>query len=135
MSSPLLLEDNFLRSITKVLDLRELWNQKQGDQVSLADSLGPGGGETFLHSLGEPTTWNYRKLSKGLIWRNSGTERSEDTMFALQCATLEDIYQKVSWAAPFSFPGPTAFPDLLALNVDYKVTLHGVAFYKPSENR
>jgi hypothetical protein len=139
VSSPLLLEDNFGRSIAKVLDMRELWNQKQGDQISLADSLGPGGGESYLHALGEPCTWNYRKLSKGLIWRNAGTANSEDTQFALQCSTLEDIWQKVTWAAPNSFPdttgGHAVFPNLLAINVDYKVTLHGVAFYPPSENR
>src|SRR5206468_3197384 len=105
LQSPLVLEDNFGRSIAKVLDLRELWNQKEGDQVSLADSLGPAGGESYLHTLGEPSTWNYRKMSKGLIWRNAGTEQSQDTNFALGCTTLEDIWQKVTW------PGPTVFPQ------------------------
>jgi hypothetical protein len=138
LQSPLVLEDNFGRSIAKVLDLRELWNQKEGDQIALADSLGPAGGESYLHTLGEPSTWNYRKMSKGLIWRNAGTEQSQDTNFALGCTTLEDIWQKVTWPGPTVFPSTgegETFPALTRLHVDYKLTLHGVAFYKPSQNR
>ncbi len=131
LSSPLVLEENFGRTLAKALDMRELWNQKQGDQVSLADSLGPGGGESYLHSLGEPTTHNIKRLSKGLIWRNVGTANSQDTNFALQCQLLEDLWQKISWPGTTNFSG---FGPLVALNIDFKVTLHGVAFYVPSEN-
>jgi len=133
VTSPLILEDNFGRALMKVLDLRELWNQREGDQVALGRALGPGGGESYLHGLGQPTTHNIKRLSKGLIWRNSGTPGAQDTQFSLNCTLREDVYAKVTW------PGTTVFGDtfgpLVELDVDYQIIMHGVAFYLPSENR
>lgn len=131
-SSPLVLEDSFSRLIAKNLDLRELWNQKEGDQIALARALGPGGGESFLHALGDPSTHNIKRLSKGLIWRNVGTPNAKDVNFAVQATLQEDQYIKVTW------PGTTVFGStfgpLVELDIDFQIILHGVAFYVPSGN-
>lgn len=131
VDSPLTLQDAFGRAISKRLRIREVWDNRASDDISLARRMGPAGSESYLRSLGDPTTYNLLRLDPGLMWNRENSDF--DTRFALECSLQEDIWVPVSWTQALVAAGD-AFGTLARVHVDYQVVLVGNAFYYPSAN-
>lgn len=133
VDSPLTLQDAFGRPISKRLRIREVWDTRASDDVALARRMGPGGSESYLRGLGEPTTYNFLRLDPGLMWNRQNADF--DNRFNLECSLQEDIWIPVAWTqALVDFAGGEEFGTLLRVHVDYQLVLVGNAFYYPSAN-
>jgi hypothetical protein len=131
IDSPLTLQDVMGRAISKRLRVREVWDGRASDDIALARRMGPAGSESYLKTLGEPTTYNVLRLDPGLMWRRP--KANFDTRMNLECALVEDIWMPVSWTQAFVAAGDL-FGKLTRVHVDYQVILVGHGFYYPSAN-
>ncbi|HMG13316.1 MAG TPA: hypothetical protein VK571_09080 [Gemmatimonadaceae bacterium] len=131
IDSPLLLQDQLGRAISKRLRVREVWDNRASDDIALARRMGPAGSESYLKALGAPSTTNSLRLDPGLMWRRPNSKF--DTRFNLECSLQEDIWTIVSWPQALVAAG-AAFGTLLRVHVDYQVILVGHGFYYPSAN-
>jgi hypothetical protein len=131
IDSPLLLQDQLGRAISKRLRIREVWDNRASDDISLARRMGPAGSESYLKALGAPSTSNCLNLSPGLMWRRPNSKF--DTRFNLECSLVEDIWTVVSWPEALVAAG-SVFGTLQRVHVDYQLILTGHGFYYPSAN-
>jgi len=131
IDSPLLLQDQLGRAVSKRLRIREVWDNRASDDISLARRMGPAGSESYLKALGAPSTTNALKLDPGLMWRRPSSEF--DTRFNLECSLVEDIWTVVSWPQALVAAGDV-FGTLARVHLDYQVILVGHGFYYPSAN-
>jgi hypothetical protein len=131
IDSPLLLQDVLGRAISKRLRVREVWDNRASDDISLARRMGPAGSESYLKTLGEPTTYNVLRLDPGLMWRRP--KSNFDTRMNLEVSLQEDIWMPVSWTQALVAAG-VDFGKLTRVHVDYQVILVGHGFYYPSAN-
>ncbi|MBX3128389.1 MAG: hypothetical protein KF718_16825 [Polyangiaceae bacterium] len=131
VGSPLTLQDTLFEALKPYVTLTESWNRKGGDHYGTLDQVPEGGAKSYLGASGEPTHHNFFRMPEGKIWRREGA--TQDTKYQLTARLEQDVYVIVSEPGVLTVEDG-GLGDLTALWLDWKLRLHGHAFYYPSHN-
>jgi hypothetical protein len=132
VASPLTLEDTIFRAMAPKVQLRLEWNRKEGDYLGTVDQIPEGGGKSYLKANGEPTAFNYFRIPEGWIWRREGAPR--DTILVISATVCEPILVVATLPLTFIDSPDLELDELQAVNLVWKLRLHGRAAYLPSQN-
>lgn len=133
IGSPLTLEEVLFRALAPHVTLRWAWNRKSGDFIGTLDQIPVGGAKSYLKANGEPTHHNFFRLPEGQKWRREGESR--DSKLAVLAKLQRDVYVIVAEPGIVTSADPAGnIGSLERVLLDWKLRLHGHAFYLPSEN-
>lgn len=131
LGSPLVLEKLLFEAIKSHVSLATSWNRKAGDHLGTLDQIPEGGAKSYLRANGEPTHHNFFRMPEGQKWCREGSPA--DTKFQLVARLERDVYVIVAEPGLIT-TGETPIGNLQNVYLDWKVRLHGHAFYLPSQN-
>lgn len=125
--SPALLENAEFQELIKYIELRFEWdNGVRTEKVGLMSQYTEGGGASYLHANGEPSTEARTLIPEGYKWTRAGTAGSQFNAFGI---LTQDVVTAVSTVTPIA----TAIaPDHLYTEI--MLRLGGVHFLTPSGN-
>jgi hypothetical protein len=131
VGSPLILEDVAWEAIKPKMVIRTSWNRKAEDLIGTADEFPEGGARSYLHASGEPSHHNFTRIPEGYIWQKDGS--AQDTLFGLNIQLQGDVVIPITRAEGYQVVGSAlGFPAFLWS--EFKLRLHGRAFYEASKN-
>lgn len=131
VGSPLNLQDTLFEALKPYVTLTESWNRKGGDHYGTLDQVPEGGAKSYLNASGEPTHHNFFRMPEGKIWRREGA--NQDTKYVLKAELQQDVYVIVTQPDVVE-SDDQGLGDLGQIWLDWKLRLHGHAFYYPSHN-
>lgn len=129
IGSPLVLEKLLFEAIKPHVSLATSWNRKSGDHLGTLDQIPEGGAKSYLRANGEPTHHNFFRMPEGQKWCREGSPA--DTKFQLVARLERDVRVIVAEPGVVTDPAPG---NLENVYLDWKIRLHGHAFYLPSQN-
>lgn len=123
------LEQVLYQLVAPHLTLRFEWdNADRTEKMGTCDQFVEGGGQSYLHTNGEPSVNNRFRIPEGFLWAREGQPAGDMHVVA----TLRNNVV-IAYTPPVSLLG-SGFPDLLHAWVEIKLRVGGMLLRVPGSN-
>jgi hypothetical protein len=128
-SSPAMLEQTLMSALSPYLALSFEWDQaERTEKIGTANQLGVGGGSSFLHANGVPSSQDRYEIPEGYIWSRDGEPGSE---FVCRATLTENVvvpFTPVSHLEAATFVAPTH------IHTEFMLRAFGIQLRMPNKN-
>jgi hypothetical protein len=129
LSSPAMLEQTLLSALSPYLVLSFEWDQaERTEKIGTANQLGVGGGSSYLHANGVPSSRDRYEIPEGYIWSRDGEPGSE---FVCRTTLVENVVIPIT---PVSELEASAFEAPNQIHAEFMLRAFGIQLRMPNKN-
>lgn len=129
LSSPAMLEQTLVSALSPYLVLSFEWDQaERTEKIGTANQLGTGGGSSYLHANGVPSSRDRYEIPEGYIWSRDGEPGSE---FVCRTTLVENVVIPIT---PVTELEANVFLPPNQIHAEFMLRAFGIQLRMPNKN-